>query len=32
MEKVEEILNTGGGTKRWLPRKANAALRTKAQT
>jgi len=32
MEKVEEILSMGGVTKRRLPRKANAALRTKAQT
>jgi len=32
MEKVEEILSMGEVTERWLPRKANAALRTKAQT
>jgi hypothetical protein len=32
VENVEGILNMGGVTERRLPRKANAALRTKAQT
>lgn len=32
MEKVEEILSMGGVTERWLPWKANAPLRTRAQT